>query len=177
MEEARHTPLERGIWSSRFLMIVAVVASLVVALLMLYIATVDVIYLLAQAPGYASPGTPPEVRAHVHGVIVARVAEIVDGYLFAAIMIIFGLGLYELFINRSAFGRQNAGGSSVLVVRDIDDLKERLAKLVFLILLVRYFEYALDQPVSTALELLYLAIGIALVAVAIYLTSRSGTRS
>jgi len=157
-------------------MLAAVVASLVVSVVMLWVATVDVAYLLTQIPGYASPSTPPDVRAHTHGVIVARVAEIVDGYLFAAIMIIFGLGLYELFIKRISSVQHDESTSHILFVRDVDELKERLAKLVFLILLVRYFEYALDQPINSTLDLLYLAIGIALVALSIFLTARSGTQ-
>jgi uncharacterized membrane protein YqhA len=167
------SPLERGIWSSRLVIMVAVVASLVVAVVMLYIATVDVIFLLAQIPGYAQPSTPPDVRAHMHGAVVAHVAQIVDGYLFSAIMVIFGLGLYELFVNRLAVPDAGEGVASILRIRDVDDLKERLAKVVFLILLVRYFQYALDQPVLTSLDLLFLAIGIALVALSIYLTARS----
>jgi hypothetical protein len=39
-----------------------------------------------------------------------------------------------------------------------------------LILIVRYFQYALESTPSAPLDLLYLAIGIALVAVSLYLT-------
>jgi uncharacterized membrane protein YqhA len=177
LNQRTSSPLERGIWNSRHVMIVAVVVSLIVAVVMLYVATVDAVYLLGQIPGYASPVTPPDVRTHVHAVVVARVAQIVDGYLFAAIMVIFGLGLYELFIKRIAVSAEDSQLTSILMIRDIDDLKERLAKVVFLILLVRYFEYALDQPVGSSLDLLYLALGIGLVALSIYLTARSSSHT
>jgi uncharacterized membrane protein YqhA len=168
--------LERGLWNSRLLLVVAVVASIVAAVVMLYVATVDVVYLVGQSAHYADPSMPSAARARLHGGVVARVAEIVDGYLFAAIMVIFGLGIYELFVNKVAPTERSATAPSFLAVRDLDDMKERLAKVIFLILLVRYFEYAVDRPIASALDLLYLAIGIGIVALAIYLTARSTTR-
>lgn len=41
---------------------------------------------------------------------------------------------------------------------------------MFLILIVRYFEFALEAPIAGALDLLYLAIGIALIALSLFLT-------
>ena len=106
----------------------------------------------------------------MHATVVAHVAEIVDGYLFATILIIFALGLYELFISKIDAIENSPVAPRLLLIRSLDDLKERLAKVVFLILIVRYFEYALESTPSTPLDLLYLAIGIALIAIALYLT-------
>ena len=58
----------------------------------------------------------------------------------------------------------------LLLIESIDDLKERLAKVIFLILIVRYFEYALETPIQTATDLVSLAVGIALIALGIFLT-------
>jgi uncharacterized membrane protein YqhA len=159
---------ERLLWNSRLVTLVAVVASLVVALVMFYIASADVVYLAKEVSHYTALET--EARAHLHRAAVAHVAEIVDGYLFATILIIFALGLYELFIGKIDAIESSPVASRVLLISSLDELKERLAKVVFLILIVRYFEYALDAPITNSLDLLYLAIGIALVAVSLYLT-------
>lgn len=159
---------EKLLWSSRLLTIVAVLASIVLAIVMFYIATVDVVSLAHSVFGYAS--LDEETRKHVHASIVAHVAEIVDGYLFATILIIFGLGLYELFVSKIDAIENSFIAPRVLLIRSLDDLKERLAKVVFLILIVRYFQYALEAQIAAPLDLLYLAIGIALVAVSLYLT-------
>lgn len=159
---------ERLIWNSRLLTLISVIASLVVALVMFYIATTDVGYLIQEVVKYA--GLPDSARQHEHASIVAQIAEIVDGYLFAAILIIFALGLYELFISKIDAIESSPIASRVLLIRSLDDLKERLAKVVFLILIVRYFQYALESTISAPIDLLYLAIGIALIAVALYLT-------
>jgi uncharacterized membrane protein YqhA len=159
---------ERLLWNSRLFTLVAVVASIVVALVMLYVATTDVVFLLREVATYAT--LPADAREHLHLSIVAHVAEIVDGYLFAAILIIFALGLYELFISKIDAIEASPVATRLLLIRSLDDLKDRLAKVVFLILIVRYFQYALDATIDAPIDLLYLAIGIALVAVSLYLT-------
>jgi uncharacterized membrane protein YqhA len=159
---------EKLLWNSRLITLVAVVASLVVALVMFYVATTDAFFLARDVTHYAALAA--DARGKMHASIVAHVAEIVDGYLFATILIIFGLGLYELFISKIDAIEDSTIASRVLLIRSLDDLKERLAKVVFLILIVRYFEYALESTPGTPLDLLYLAIGIALIALALYLT-------
>ena len=156
-------------------MIVAVIASVAVALVMFYIATVDAVYLVGDVSHYAA--IEQVARDKEHAKIVAHVAEIVDGYLFAAIMIIFSFGLYELFISRIEAAERSEFAPRLLLIRTLDDLKERLAKVVFLILIVRYFEYALQSEIGGPLDLLYLAVGIALVALSLYLTGKSGHES
>jgi uncharacterized membrane protein YqhA len=163
---------EGVLWNSRLLVIVAVIASVAVAIVMFYIASVDSVYLIGEVMHYAARDQIG--RDHAHAAIVAHVAEIVDGYLFAAIMIIFSFGLYELFISRIDAAERSHWAPRLLLIRSLDDLKERLAKVVFLILIVRYFEYALQSEIGGPLDLLYLAVGIALVALSLYLTGRAG---
>jgi uncharacterized membrane protein YqhA len=107
--------------------------------------------------------------------VVAYVVEVVDGYLLASIMLIFALGLYELFISRIDIAEKSEFGARLLLIRSLDDLKDRLAKVVLLILVVKFFEYALNLKVETALDLLYMGIGIAFVAGAIFLSHGKST--
>ena len=159
---------EKLLWSSRLVTLVAVIASLVVSFVMFYVATTDAYFLSREVLHY--PVLDAVARDKMHASVVSHVAEIVDGYLFATILIIFALGLYELFINKIDAIENSTIAARLLLICSLDDLKERLAKVVFLILIVRYFEYALESIPRTALDLLYLAIGIALIAVALYLT-------
>jgi uncharacterized membrane protein YqhA len=165
---------EKLLWNSRLVTLVAVVASLVVALVMFYVASTDAYFLCQEVLHYA--GLTADARAKMHTTVVTDVAEIVDGYLFATILIIFALGLYELFISKIDAIEDSLIASRLLLIRSLDDLKERLAKVVFLILIVRYFQYALESTPATPLELLYLALGITLIAVALYLTKEKHGR-
>jgi len=165
---------EQIIWNSRLVILIAVVASLILAFVMFYIATADAFFLTVNVSGYLSPQLGDTARQHLHLATVARVAEVVDGYLFATIMIIFALGLYELFISKIDAAERSDLASRLLLIRSVDDLKERLAKVVFLILIVRYFQFALEATVKGPLDLLYLAVGIALVALSLFLTRNVG---
>jgi uncharacterized membrane protein YqhA len=162
---------EGALWNSRCLVLIAVVASVLLAIGVFYVASVDAAFMLHDVTRYAA--LDQLARDATHAKILAHVAEIVDGYLFAAIMIIFGFGLYELFISRIDAAENSHSAPRLLLIRTLDDLKERLAKVVFLILIVRYFEYALQSEISGPLDLLYLAVGIALIATSLYLTGRS----
>jgi len=159
------------IWNSRLVIVVAVVASLVVSLVLFYLATADVVFLVGDISHYAALELEP--RDKLRAKIVAHAAAIIDSYLFATIMIIFALGLYELFISKLEVVERNSFASRLLLINSLDDLKDRLAKVVFLILIVRYFEFALQSEIGSPIDLLYLAIGIALVALSLYLTGRS----
>jgi uncharacterized membrane protein YqhA len=58
----------------------------------------------------------------------------------------------------------------VLLIDSLDDLKSRLAKVILMILIVKYFEHAIAMSFETPLDLLYLAGGITLIGLAIYLS-------
>jgi len=80
------------------------------------------------------------------------------------------LGLYELFISKidAAEGDQNS--SNILLIKSLDDLKARLAKVILMILIVKFFEYTVSMEFSTPLDLLYMAGGIALIGLSLYLS-------
>ncbi|NOT08794.1 MAG: YqhA family protein [Gemmatimonadales bacterium] len=161
---------ESLLWSSRLLVIVAVAGSLVAAVGMFYVASVDVLSLLQHMSHYHDLTLDLAARTALRATIVAHVVEIVDGYLLAAIMVIFSLGLYELFVSRIDQAEGSAFAARLLLIQSLDDLKDRLAKVVLLILVVKFFEYALTLTIDKSLDLLWLGLGIALVAGAVFLS-------
>lgn len=164
---------EGALWNSRFIVLFAVVASLLTAIAMFYIATVDAWYMLAHLLDYASPTLDTTARNTMRAETVTHVVEIIDGYLLATVLLIFSLGLYELFISKIDVAVFSKTASNVLIINSLDDLKGRLAKVILMILIVRFFEYAIDINIDSALNLLYLAAGIALIGLALYLSHES----
>lgn len=160
------------LWHSRLVVVVAVIASLVVALAMFYVATVDVVALVRHLGHYHDLSMAADVRAELRGTIVAHVVEVVDGYLLAAIMLIFALGLYELFVSRIDLAEGSEFAERLLLIRSLDDLKDRLAKVVMLILVVKFFEFGLTLTIKGSLDLLWFGLGIALVGAAIVMTQK-----
>ena len=168
---------ESLLWNSRLIVLVAVVASLIVALAMFYISTVDVISLGKHLLHYHDLTLEADARMELRATVVAHVVEVVDGYLLASIMLIFALGLYELFVNRIDQAEGSEFAARLLLIRSLDDLKDRLAKVVLLILVVKFFEYALALKITAALDLLWLALGIALIAAALLFSHKPSTGS
>jgi uncharacterized membrane protein YqhA len=160
---------EQILWSSRLIVLAAVIASMIAAIAMFYMASVDAFYMIAHLGDYASPSLSAEQRIDLRSTTVTHVVEIVDGYLLATVLLIFSLGLYELFISKIDHAEDSESASNVLTITSLDDLKSRLAKVVMMILVVRYFEYALGMDFSTPMDLLQFAAGIALLGLALYL--------
>ena len=158
------------LWESRFAVVFAVIASLFTAFAMFYVATVDAYFVMAHLAEYASSSLSTIDRATMRGETVTHIVEIIDGYLLATVLLIFALGLYELFISRIDRAEKSEAASSVLIINSLDDLKGRLAKVILMILIVRFFEYAIRIKFETPLDLLMLAGGIALLGLALYLS-------
>lgn len=161
---------ENFLWNSRLVVLTAVVASMLAAVAMFYMASVDAVYMVGHLAHYASPELSVADRVDLRSTTVTHVVEIVDGYLLATVLLIFSLGLYELFISKIDLAEGAENASNVLMITSLDDLKSRLAKVVMMILVVRYFEYALGMDFATPLDLLQFAGGIALLGLALYLS-------
>ncbi|OOZ37652.1 hypothetical protein BOW51_01320 [Solemya velesiana gill symbiont] len=161
---------ESFLWNSRLIVLSGVIASLIGAVALFYMASVDAFYMVSHLTHYASPDLDMQARAALRGETVTHVVEIVDGYLLATFLLIFALGLYELFISKIDLAEGAENASQVLMIHSLDGLKERLAKVVLMILVVRYFEYALSMDFQSPLELLMFAGGIALLGAALYLS-------
>ncbi len=159
---------ESFLWNSRFVIVIAVIGSLLAGFALFYIATVDVVYLLQHTLHYADRSLTEEARKILHDSTVTHIVEVVDGYLLATVMLIFSLGLYELFISDIDQAHGSRASSKILVISNLDDLKSRLAKVILMILIVTLFEEALNMKLTTPLDLIYLGGSIALIALALY---------
>lgn len=161
---------EGALWRSRFVILFAVVASLAAGFAIFFMATVDVWYMIVHIVHYADPEMTSEARKALHDDSITHIVEVVDGYLLATVMLIFSLGLYELFISDIDEAHGSKASSKILVIESLDDLKARLAKVVLMIMIVTLFEQALKMDMKTPLDLLYLGGSIALIGLALYLT-------
>ncbi len=161
---------ESSLWNSRFVILAAVVGSLFAGFAIFYMATVDVVYLVMHILHYADPDMTAEARKALHDNTVTHIVEVVDGYLLATVMMIFSLGLYELFISDIDQAHGSKASSKILVISSLDDLKSRLAKVIIMIMIVTLFEEALNMRMTAPIDLLYLGGSIALIALALYWT-------
>ncbi|MDX8378656.1 MAG: YqhA family protein [Gallionella sp.] len=164
---------EGALWNSRFVILSAVIGSLIAGFVIFYMATVDVYFLFLHVLHYSDPSLGDEARKVLHDNTVSHIVEVVDGYLLATVMLIFSLGLYELFISDIDQAHGSKASSKILVIRNLDDLKSRLAKVIMMILIVTLFKEALRMKLETPLDLVYLGGSITLIALALFFSHKA----
>jgi uncharacterized membrane protein YqhA len=167
---------EKFLWNSRFIVILAVVASMISSVILFVIATVDVFELIAKVFKYMSlAGHERTVAAYeeFHGDVVGHIIGAIDDFLLATVLFIFALGLYELFISKIEEAEAEATTSSrILVIHSLDDLKDRLAKVILMILIVTFFKNVIHTSFTEPLNILFLGVGILFVALAVFFTHK-----
>ena len=157
--------IEKWLYRTKYLAVIAVIGSLISALA-LFIKSSMVVY-----EGLVVFFTEKKVEIQD---LTQIFVESIDAYLFALVLIIFGIGVYELFISKVDPTEQNlASRPSWLRVHNIDSLKSSLGSVILMVLIVSVFEYSLKAEFRTAQDILYLAIGVVLVALSLYLTHLS----
>jgi len=163
---------ENGLWSSRFIIILAVVFGLLGAIVLFAIASFDIYYTTSYVINTYVTHAHPE---GFHEKVVGGIIGAVDLYLIGVVMIIFSFGLYELFISdidpaKDEHGKEN----QLLAVHSLDQLKDKISKVIVMVLVVGFFQKVGHTAFTGALELLYLALSITAVAVGLYFLSKVG---
>jgi len=161
---------EGAIWRSRFIVLLAVVFGLLGAVILFVVASLDIWHVATHAFHVITTGAHPE---NFHEDIVAGIIGAVDLYLIAVVMFIFSFGLYELFISDidEASGKS---GSKLLAIDSLDQLKDKIAKVIVMVLVVNFFQRVLHTNFATPLEMLYFALSIAALAVGLYFLGKVG---
>lgn len=173
-KSARAKFVEKGLYSSRYLAIFAVVGSLLAAIALFVKSTM---YVGRGLWEFVSNFEVLDVNEHHKSPLQALMpyfVESVDTYLFAMVLIIFGIGVYELFINKIDPTEQNLDTRpSWLQINSIDSLKSSLGNVILMVLIVSVFEHSLNTTFDSPMDLLQLSIGVVLVALALFLTHLS----
>jgi len=155
---------ENALWGSRLFTIMAVIFSLLGALILFIVASLDVWSVMVTIYDMIIHHSHPE---HLHEDIVADIIGAIDLYLIAIVLLIFSFGVYELFISKidAAEGEKTSG---VLQIHSLDQLKDKIAKVIVMVLVVNFFQRVLHTDYNGALEMLYFSASILLLAVALY---------
>ncbi|MDR2292109.1 MAG: YqhA family protein [Prevotellaceae bacterium] len=162
--------LEAILYGSRFVTFLAVLGSLTASVVLFILSTIRVINGLIFSFDAIKSLDPQNIEK-----IIAIFVSSIDGYLFSTVLLIFGMGIYELFINKiDIVNKGKDSRPNWLMIGSIDDLKSSLGKVILMILIVSFFEHSLDIHYKNISDLLFLGIGILLIAVALFLTHTGG---
>jgi uncharacterized membrane protein YqhA len=158
------------IWNSRFIVILAVVFGLIGAIILFIVASMDIWEVAVYTYNTMLTHVHPE---NFHENIVSGIIGAVDLYLIAVVMFIFAFGLYELFIS-DIDQAEGKNGSKLLAIHDLDQLKDKIAKVIVMVLVVSFFQRVLHTTFTTPLEMLYFALSITALAVGLSFLSKVG---
>jgi uncharacterized protein (TIGR00645 family) len=155
---------ESALWKTRFLIMFAVIFGLIGGLILFIVASLDIWHVLQYTFSTLINGLHPK---DFHSDIIIGIIGAVDLYLIAVVMLLFSFGLYELFISEIDIAK-NSECSQILTITSLDQLKDKIAKVIIMVLIVNFFQRVMHIEFKGALEMLYLAGSILALALGLY---------
>lgn len=168
---------EKWLYGSRYLSLLAALGSIISAIF-LFIEGLYIIYHGLTKHFFVNQITK-EGKIDYEPLFESLVSS-VDVFLFALVLVIFGVGVYELFVSKiDPVERDTDNRPSWLRINSVDDLKGSLGKVILMVLIVSFFKHILELSENDwgPKTLLFLSIGILLIAAALYLTHKSHSDS
>ncbi len=162
---------ENSLWSSRFIVILAVIFGLIGAVILFVVASVDIFVTAKLVINTYITHAHPE---HFHEDVVGGIIGAVDLYLIGVVMLIFSFGLYELFISDIDAAKEEGEENKILAIHSLDQLKDKISKVIVMVLVVGFFQKVGYTEYNGALDLLYFALSITAVAVGLFFLGKVG---
>lgn len=152
---------ETALFNCRFLVLISVIGIMVASIVMFFKGCIEVVQGVRAfwRISISFQPTPLDDKNVILSFIPA-----VDNYLFATILLIISMGLYELFISEiDPKSRKDKTRPNWLQVNDLDDLTSRIGEVVIMILIVNFFKVCFSMDYSRPIDLLILGGGVLLI--------------
>ena len=158
---------ENILWSTRFVVIIAVVLSIISSISLFLIGGWDII----QATIFNNPLFNENINNSND--LLFKIISSIDLFLIGIVLLIFGFGVYELFISEIDFAKDKFADST-LKINSLDQLKNKIIKVIIIVLIVKFFEKVLklSHNFTTPNDLLLFSISILSICVGYYLINR-----
>ena len=163
---------EKILWSTRYIVLFAVVSSVFASIVLFLVGSWEIgekiyhsIYNLVNGEEY-------------HSELLVGIIQGVDLYLISVVLMIFGFGIYELFISKIDIARQNVD-ITILEIENLDELKQKIIKVIIMVLIVTFFEriLKLGDNFNTPEDMLWFAVSILALSIGIYLVRKEDSHN
>ncbi|XP_074561109.1 uncharacterized protein LOC141817334 [Curcuma longa] len=123
-------------------------------------------------------------REYCGAKVILMLVEAIDVYLVGTVMLVLGMGLYEIFISNLDIAKMSSHGPNLLglfklmerprwlEIQSINELKTKLGHVIVMVLLVGMFEKSKKVTISSPTDLLCFAASILLSSGCLYLLSK-----
>ena len=159
--------LEKILWNFRYITILAVLLSIISAFSLIVLGSLDII----QAVIFYNPLFDDSISNNNE--LLFKIISAIDLFLIGIVLLIFGFGIYELFVSEIDFANAKFT-ESTLKIRDLDQLKNKIIKVIIIVLIVKFFEKVLkySENFTTPMDLLYFGLSILSICLGYYLINR-----
>tara|TARA_B100000900_G_scaffold264358_1_gene225507 strand:- start:241 stop:738 length:498 start_codon:yes stop_codon:yes gene_type:complete len=157
---------EAILWNLRYVVILAVILSVLASITLFIIGSWDIMHsILFQNPLTNNIGQSND--------LLFRIISSIDLFLIGIVLLIFGFGVYELFISEIDIARDKFADST-LKINSLDQLKNKIIKVVIIVLIVKFFEkiLKLTPNFNTPQDLLLLSVSILAICLGFYLINK-----
>ena len=158
---------EKILWSVRYITILAVILSIIAAFTLIILGSWDII----EAVIFYNPLFDESISNNND--LLFKIISAIDLFLIGIVLLIFGFGIYELFVSEIDFANAKFT-ESTLKIRDLDQLKNKIIKVVIIVLIVKFFEKVLkfSENFTTPIDILYFGLSILSICIGYYLINR-----
>ena len=108
-------------------------------------------------------------NTHGHSELLYKLITAIDLYLIGVVLLIFGFGIYELFISKIDIARRDEA-VTILEIENLEELKNKIIKVIILVLIVSFFERILkiSSSFTSPIDMAYFAISILGLSLGVY---------
>ena len=162
-----YNKFENVLWNTRFIVIIAVILSIISSISLFLIGGWDII----QATIFNNPIFNQDINNSND--LLFKIISSIDLFLIGIVLLIFGFGVYELFISEIDFAKDKFADST-LKINSLDQLKNKIIKVIIIVLIVKFFEKVLklSYNFTTPNDLLLFSISILSICIGYYLINR-----
>ena len=128
-----HNNFEKGLWLSRYIVILTVILSILASFSLILIASWDIV----EAITIYNPLFSKLIEDNNQ--FLFKIISSIDLFLIGIVLLIFGFGVYELFISVIDFAKGKFADST-LKIKSLDQLKNKIIKVIIIVLIVKFFE-------------------------------------
>ena len=158
---------ENALWSTRFVVLISVVLSIISSIILFLLGGWDII----QAIIYKNPLLNNDIETNNE--LLFNIISSIDLFLIGIVLLIFGFGVYELFISEINFAKDKFADST-LKINSLDQLKNKIIKVIIIVLIVKFFEKVLklSHNFTTPKDLIFFSLSILAICIGYFLINR-----
>jgi len=158
--------IEGVLWKSRYIVFLAVFFSITAAVSLFVFGSYEIIAAILHENPFSA------IHEHGHADLLVQFIGAVDLYLIGIVLLIFGFGIYELFISEIDVARDNNYKIAILEIKTLDELKNKIIKVIIMVLIVTFFERVLNMKYETPIHMLFFAVSILILATGVFMINK-----